>query len=121
MHVAEEAAALADEHQQAAARVVVLLVVAQVLGQLVDALGEQGDLDAGVPRVLGVLAELRDDLLLALLGKAHATGQTSSGRRGFPASARRPRPSARPAPRRSGSAARRAGARGTRPAAAGRR
>ena len=38
LEVVEQPAAPADEHQQAAARVVVVLVVAQVLGEVVDAL-----------------------------------------------------------------------------------
>src|SRR3954462_13912514 len=80
LQVAEQAAALADEHEQAAARVVVLLVRPQVLGQLVDPLGEQGDLDPGVPGVLGIGAELLGELGLALLRQRHAAREGSSAR-----------------------------------------
>src|SRR3954470_4847261 len=80
LQVVEQPPALADEHEQAAARVVVLLVLAQVLGEVVDALGEQGDLDAGIARVLGVVAELGDQLGLALLGQRHAVREGSSAR-----------------------------------------
>ena len=45
LEVLEEAPALADEQQQAAARVVVVLVRLEVLGEVLDALGEEGDLD----------------------------------------------------------------------------
>ena len=38
LQVVQQAAALADEHEQPAARVVILLVLAQVLGEIVDAL-----------------------------------------------------------------------------------
>src|SRR6478752_10500073 len=62
LEVTEQAAALADQHQQAAARVVVLAVLTQVLGELVDALGEQRDLDLGGSGVGAVAAELGDDL-----------------------------------------------------------
>src|SRR5213592_1919265 len=120
LQVVEQAPALADQHEQAAARMVVLLVVAQVLREVVDALGEQRDLDPGVARVLRGGAELRDELGLALLGQRHAAGQSISSRstRGRPA---RRGPSARSARPRTGTGARRAGACGTRSAAGGRR
>ena len=43
--VVQQAAALADHLEEAAAGVVVLLVDLEVLGELSDALGEDGDLD----------------------------------------------------------------------------
>jgi hypothetical protein len=49
--------------------VVVLAVLAQVGGEVVDALGEQRDLHAGAAGVLGVGAEPRDDLGLLFLGQ----------------------------------------------------
>jgi hypothetical protein len=52
LEVVQQAAALTDEHEQTATRVMVLLVAAKVLGQVVDALGQERDLDAGVARVL---------------------------------------------------------------------
>src|SRR5690349_23603672 len=59
-------------HQQAPARVVVLRMRAEVLGELVDPLGEQGDLDlgrAGVARSEEHTSELqsRRDLVCRLL------------------------------------------------------
>ena len=45
--VVEQAAALTDHLVQAAAGVVILRVDLEVLGELVDALGENGDLDLG--------------------------------------------------------------------------
>src|SRR3954454_14321070 len=62
LQVVQEAAAAADEHQQAAARVVVVLVLAQVLGEVVDARGEQRDLHLGGTRVVLALAEPLDEL-----------------------------------------------------------
>ena len=47
LHVVEEAATLADHLEQAAATVVVLRMSAEVLGEVVDALAEQGDLESG--------------------------------------------------------------------------
>jgi hypothetical protein len=49
----------------------VLLVGAQMLGELVDALGEQRDLHTGVPGVLLVGAELLCELGLSLLRQGH--------------------------------------------------
>ena len=45
--IVEQAAALTDHHEQATAGMVVVLVLTQVLGQLVDTGGEDGDLDLG--------------------------------------------------------------------------
>ena len=45
--VVQQAAALADHHEKAAAGVVVVLVLTQMLGQLVDAGGQDRDLDLG--------------------------------------------------------------------------
>ena len=59
--VVEQTTTLTDQLQQTATRVVVLLVLAQVLGEVVDALGEQRDLDLGGSGVSGALAELADD------------------------------------------------------------
>src|SRR5918994_2411746 len=47
LEVTEQAAALADEHQEPAARVVVLAMLAEMLRELVDPLGEQRDLNGG--------------------------------------------------------------------------
>ena len=71
LDVGQEAAALADEHQEAATGVEVLLVGLHVLGELADAVGQDGDLDLGGAGVGVVLAELADELRLALLGDGH--------------------------------------------------
>ena len=71
LDVGEETTTLTDEHEQTAAGVEVLLVGLHVLGELLDALGQNGDLNLGVAGVLGVLAELSGELRLALLGNRH--------------------------------------------------
>src|SRR5690554_5269172 len=60
--VVEETAALADHQQQAAPAVVVVLVGSKMLGEVVDSLGEQGDLDLGGSGVALVGAEFGNDL-----------------------------------------------------------
>ena len=72
VEVVQQAPALAHEHQQAAARVVVLLVLAQVLGELVDAGREQRDLDLGRPGVALVGRVLGISSLLASLVRVTA-------------------------------------------------
>src|SRR3990172_9566644 len=47
LEVFEETAPLADHHQEASAAVVVFKVSAEMIGQRIDPLGEQGDLDPG--------------------------------------------------------------------------
>ena len=59
--VVEQAAALTDHLVQAAAGVVVLRVLLEVLGELVDALGENGDLDLGRTGVAGMGCVLLND------------------------------------------------------------
>ena len=49
--VVQKVAALTDHLQQAEAAVIVLVMDLQVLGELIDALGENGDLDLGRARV----------------------------------------------------------------------
>src|SRR4051794_29360305 len=71
LEIVEEATAATDEHQQAAARVVVVLVLAQMLGQVVDAMRQQRHLDLGLAGVVLVLAEPRDDLALFLCSYRH--------------------------------------------------
>src|SRR5690606_6645802 len=77
--VVEEAAALADHLEQAEPGRVVLRVALEVLGELVDARGEQGDLDLGLAGVLGAGAVLLDELLL-LLGADHGGVSASDER-----------------------------------------
>ena len=50
----------------------VLALLAQMLGQVVDALGQQGHLDLGVAGVLYAGSELCGDLSLALCGYCHS-------------------------------------------------
>jgi hypothetical protein len=45
--VGEQSAALSDQFEQTTAAGLILLVVAQVLGQLGDAVGQDGDLNLG--------------------------------------------------------------------------
>jgi hypothetical protein len=49
----------------------VLLVLAQMLGEAVDALGQEGDLDLGGSGVLDGLAEALGDLALSVDGHGH--------------------------------------------------
>jgi hypothetical protein len=56
--VAKQPPPFADHHQKASPTVVILLVGPQVLGEVVDALGEQRNLNLGRTRVLGVRTEL---------------------------------------------------------------
>ena len=55
---------LADEPEQPAPRVEVVLVQAKVLGEVLDAFGEDGDLDPRRACVLVVLPEFRDHVAL---------------------------------------------------------
>src|SRR6476659_6364122 len=56
----------------------VLAVRAQVLGQVVDPLGEHGDLDLGGTGVRGALPVLLGELALALSGQRHAAGKVAA-------------------------------------------
>lgn len=71
LDVGEETTTLTNQHEQTTAGVEVLLVGLHVLGQLLDALGQDGNLNLGVAGVLGVLTELGGELRLALLGNRH--------------------------------------------------
>src|SRR5262249_47519316 len=71
LDVIEKLAALAHHLEQAATRVVVLLVRLEMLGQAIDPLGQDGDLDfrrAGVVAFGGVVF---DDLGFRLDGQRH--------------------------------------------------
>ena len=78
LDVLQHTAALTDEHHEAATGVVVLLVRLQVLGEVADALREDGDLNLGGTGVLIVLAELLDEFRGALLGDAELAGHNWS-------------------------------------------
>ena len=71
LEVAEKTAALADHHEEAAAGVVILAVLAKVTGEVVDARGQQGDLNLGRARVAILVAVLADDLGFVFLGQSH--------------------------------------------------
>src|SRR5690349_173607 len=83
--VLEQPSALADEHEQAAPRVVVLLVGLEVVGQAVDPLREERDLNLGRSGVALVHLELLDQALLLVRRQSH-TGSS----RGFPPQSPRP-------------------------------
>ena len=68
---AAAAGVLTDEEQQATTRVVVVLVLLEVLGEVLDALREQRDLDLGGSSVTGVRRVLFDDRLLDICFKCH--------------------------------------------------
>jgi hypothetical protein len=69
--VVEEATALADQLEQATTRVEVLRVGPKVLGEVVDAGGQQRDLNFGRTGVAFVGLELADNLGLAIDRKGH--------------------------------------------------
>src|SRR5579884_1336990 len=107
---------------------VVLAMRAQVLGELIDALGHERHLDLGPAGVAIRLAELLDQLLLSLLGQRHSPGEGSRARVWPPTpsrTARGPVPrlasSGPPARARSQTAARPAGGSGSPAGRSGRR
>ena len=64
LDVGEKTTTTADEHEQATTGVEVLLVGLHVLGQLLDALGQDGDLNLGVAGVDRGVTELGSQLRL---------------------------------------------------------
>ena len=64
LQVREELATTIRQHDQAATGVEILAVGAQVLGQVSDAGGDQGDLDLRGAGILGILLVLLDDFRL---------------------------------------------------------
>src|SRR5262245_36210412 len=83
--IREKAAALADELEEAAARMVVLGKSLEMLGQLLDPLGQERDLDfrrAGVTFLGGVAG---DDLLLCFPRERHSFLRTRRYTVGLPA------------------------------------
>src|SRR5215216_7127397 len=69
--VVEQTPALPDQHQQAAARVMILCVRLEVLGEVVDAFAENGDLDFRGSGVALMCAVVPDQFSLAVFGKRH--------------------------------------------------
>ena len=66
--ILEQSTPLAHDPQQTAARMMIFRVRLEVIGQLVDALGQECDLDFGRARVLVVDSMGRDDGLFAFRG-----------------------------------------------------
>src|SRR6185369_7547088 len=64
--IIQQGAALVDQHQDAAARVIVLRVALEMLGEVIDALGEDRDLDLGRTGVALGLGMFLDQRFLAL-------------------------------------------------------
>ena len=64
--IIEKTSPLTNHHEQSAATVMIALVEAKMLGQMVDALGQQCHLNLGGPGVAFAMSELGDDLLCAL-------------------------------------------------------
>ena len=71
LNVGEKTTTTADEHEQATTGVEVLLVGLHVLGQLLDTLGQNGDLNLGVTGIDRGVTELGGQLRLALFGNSH--------------------------------------------------
>src|SRR5262245_52469627 len=71
LHVVQEPAALADQLQQTAARMMILRVRLEMVGQVVDAIAQNGDLNFRRPRVGVVSTVVPDDLRLAFLRQRH--------------------------------------------------
>src|SRR5215470_5046524 len=71
LEIIEQAPPLPDHDKKAAARMEILLVRLQMLGQIVDALAEDGDLHLRRACIVGFLSVLLDDRLLAFRGNRH--------------------------------------------------
>src|SRR4029078_10107397 len=71
LHVSERLAARAHHLQEAAARMVVFLVRLEVLGEVVDALGEDGDLHFRRAGIVGLGSIVFDERSFALSGYRH--------------------------------------------------
>src|SRR5258708_21450710 len=69
--VIEQAAALADHLQEAAARMVILRVALEMLGEVDDPFGQDGDLDFRRPRIALDLGVRLYDLGFTLVGNRH--------------------------------------------------
>jgi hypothetical protein len=69
--VAEETTTLTHEKQKATTRVVVVLVLFQVLGEIFDASGEEGNLNLGGTGVTRVSGKLFDDCLFDACFQGH--------------------------------------------------
>jgi len=79
LEVTEEITSVTDHLEQTAAAVVVLHVGLQVLGQAVDAVGQNGNLNLGRTGVTLVDGVLSNDSLLFLVGHGFFTFQNKFG------------------------------------------
>src|SRR2546422_6221138 len=86
LEIFQEPPALADQHQQAPTRVMILRVGLEMLGQSVDPLGQERDLDLGRPGVALVGLELLDQALLAVDSQRHRGPPIASSQRSLPRS-----------------------------------
>ena len=64
--IVKEPTTLANHHQEPPSSVVITFVKAKMLGQMVDPLGQQGNLHLGRPGVALAVAELGNDVLCCL-------------------------------------------------------
>lgn len=64
LKVVQQPASLADHHQQPSPRAVILLVLLKVLGEMVDALSQQGYLNVCRPGVAFMQPEFRYSFVL---------------------------------------------------------
>ena len=64
LEIGEKVAALVDHHEEAATRVVVLVVGLEMLGQVADAFGQDGDLNFRRPRIALGDGIVLDDLIV---------------------------------------------------------
>ena len=73
LHIIEQTAALGHELDQAAARMIVLRVGLEMLGQIGDALGQDGDLHIGRARIARLGRIFGNQFLFAFGGNRHLT------------------------------------------------
>ena len=69
--VVEQSSSLPDKHEKPPSGMVVLLVDLEMLGKVINPLGEYGHLDIGRTGILLMPLELFDDLLLFLCMQRH--------------------------------------------------
>jgi hypothetical protein len=69
--VRQEATALSNEFEQTSPGVEVVFVSAQVIGQTVDSLGEERNLNLGRTGIIGMCAKLGDDRFFLLALQRH--------------------------------------------------
>lgn len=91
--VVQQPLTLTHHHQQASAAVMVVFVLAQMLGQVTDSLGEQRHLDLGGSGIAVMSTELSD----YFLGRSHLSHSISTSQTGMYSSGNRPECSTLPA------------------------